>query len=100
MLGFGVERCRWFVENEHQRFIAPEAAGQLQFLPLPEAHVHAFRPGGPELRVKAGSQPYDHIISTGATDCRDHGRLVIEARNVTDAHRVTRAKLETEEVLK
>src|SRR4030095_11781753 len=80
--------------------IAHEAAGQRQFLPRPEAHVPASRPGGPELRVEAGRQSYDHIVSTGATDGGDHGRLVIEARDVTDPHCGTRAKLETEEVLK
>ena len=63
MLGFGVECGRRLVEDEHERFVAHESAGQRQLLPLAEAHVHAARPCGPKLRLETRGQPLNHVVA-------------------------------------
>src|SRR5690349_7844451 len=99
MLGFGVERGGWLVECQHERRVAHEPAGQCELLPLTEADVDAAGPRRPELRVKSCRQPDDHVASACAADGRDDRWLVVEPREISDAHTVPRAKLEAEKIL-
>ena len=63
VLGLGIERRGWFVEDQHERPVAHEAARERQLLPLTEAHLHAARPRGSELRLQACRQARDHVVS-------------------------------------
>ena len=44
-------------------------------------------------------QPRDDIVRAGSFDGGDHGRLIVQARDVADADRLARAEFEAEEVL-
>ena len=99
VFGLGVKRGGGFVEHEQERMIAHEAARERQLLPLAETHFDAARPGRTELRFEAGIQMLDHVIGARASDRGNHGGLVVESRDVAEAHSVARAKLEAKKIL-
>ena len=99
VFGLGVKRRGGFVEHQQERMIAHEAARQRQLLPLAEAHFDSARPGRAELRLEAGIQMLHHVIGAGAIDRGNDGRFVVEPRDVAEADRVARAKLEAKKIL-
>jgi len=52
------------------------------------------------LRFQPRRQPDDHIVGAGAADGGDDCALVVQSRDVAQAHRVAGSKLEAEKVLK
>ena len=100
MLGLGIEGGGWLVKHQDQGTLAHEAAGQGKLLPLAEAHLHAFGPGWPELRLDAGRQPRNDVIRARPVDGGNHRGLVVEPAQIADSDGVVRLELEAEEVLK
>src|SRR5215472_12843692 len=99
MLGLGIERRRRLIEDQQQRSVTHEATGQSQLLPLTEADLDTARPSGTELRFEADRQARHDVIGPGTTNRDGNGRFVIEARHIPEANRVSRTKLEAEEIL-
>ena len=68
MLGLGVERGGGFVEDQQQRGVTHEPAGQCQLLPLAEADLGALVPRRTELGVESVCQALDHVLGSGPID--------------------------------
>ena len=100
VLGFGVERGGWLVEDEEERVVAHEASGECELLPLTEGDVDSTGPGRAELGVETGSEVLHDIARAGSSDSRRHRGLVVQSRQVAHPHRVTQRELESIEVLK
>src|SRR5271163_4187798 len=99
MLGLGVERRGRLVEHGDQRFVAHEAAGERQLLPLPEGNVDALMPGGAELRSQASWQGVDDVTRAGPVQRGNKGRIAVTPGQVAQADRLPGLELEPEEVL-
>src|SRR5213593_428571 len=99
MLGLGIKRRRRLVEDQQQRLVAHEAAGQRELLPLAERHIDASGPRRTQLRLEPRRQARDDVPGAGAIDGGDNSGLVIYAGHVAEADGVAGAKLEAEEIL-
>ena len=99
MFGLRVQGRGGFVEHQQQRFVAHEAARQRELLPLAEAHLHALRPSGAELRLQAVRQRFHHVLGAGTFHRCGNGGRFVHARRVAQADRAAGRKLEAEEVL-
>ena len=75
------------------------AAGERELLPLPEAHVDAVVPRGPELGVEPGGERVDHVGRAGPVDGALDRRPFVDVRVVADADGRLREELEAVEVL-
>ena len=101
VLALGVEGGGRFVQDEHERLIAHEAAGEGQLLPLAERNLDAVGPRRAELRFQPGCQAGETTsLGPGATDGRLHGRLVVEPRHIAQTDRLAGLEFEAEKVLK
>ena len=100
MFGLGVKGSGRLVEDQQQRLLAHESPRQREFLPLAEADLDAFRPGGPQLRVEAGREPGDDVAGAGMLDRGPNRGQIVEARQIADVDGVPRPELESKEILK
>src|SRR5688500_8642152 len=99
MLGFCIERRRRFIENQQQRLLPHETARKRELLPLTERHVDTSGPRRPELRIQSRSESRDDIARACTVDGADDRRLIVDTRGVAETDRVSRAKLESKEIL-
>src|SRR5262249_2398106 len=98
MLGFRIKRRGGFVKSEDEWAVAHEPSCQGELLPLAEADLYAVRPRRSQLGLQTASQLRNDIVCPSSIDCRPHGRLIVQAREIADADRVLGAVLEAEEI--
>src|SRR3954447_9171920 len=99
MLCLRVECRGGLIEDQQQWVVAHEATGQRQLLPLPEAHIHALRPGRTQLGVEPGDEALHHVVGARPGHRTGDGLLIVRTWQVAHADRLPCSELEPEEVL-
>ena len=99
VLRLGVERSRRLVEDQQQRLVAHEAAGERELLPLAEATPRRRRPTTVRAGWRARRAARRRRRGAGPVDGGVDRRAVADASQLAEPDRLLRGQLEADEVL-